>query len=104
MGLPWQADTAFCRAGYDATYDLYHPTFWPARVPNHVLTDVDYAVVIDPEQPRPRRLQAFVTRTSWVEPLTGSDAQQMEQMVRVFGSMGWSKSGRACRAIRTSLR
>ena len=88
MGLPWQADTAFCRAGYDTTYDLYQPTFWPARVPNHVLTDVDYAVAIDPAQPRPRRLEAFVTRTSWVEPLQGSTAQQMEQMVRVFASMG----------------
>jgi hypothetical protein len=88
MGLPWQADTAFCRAGYDTAYDLYQPTFWPARVPNHVLTDVDYAVVIDQAQPRPRRLEAFVTRTSWVEPLQGTTAQQMEQMVRVFASMG----------------
>ena len=88
MGLPWQADTAFCRAGYDTAYDPYQPTFWPARVPNHVLTDVDYAVVIDRAQPRPRRLEAFVTRTSWVEPLQGTTAQQMEQMVRVFASMG----------------
>jgi hypothetical protein len=88
MGLPWQADTAFCRAGYDRDYDLYQPTFWPARVPNHVLTDVDYAVVIDPAQPRPLRLEAFGARTSWVEPLKGSTAQQMEQMVRVYASMG----------------
>ena len=69
MGLPWQADTAFCRAGYDTEYDPFNPTFWPARVPNQVLTDVDYAVVDRPAQPRPRRLEAFVTRTSWVEPL-----------------------------------
>jgi L-Lysine epsilon oxidase N-terminal/L-lysine epsilon oxidase C-terminal domain len=88
MGLPWQADTAFCRAGYDRTYDLYQPTFWPARVPNQVLTDVDYAMVIDQAQPRARRLEAFTLRTSWVEPLQGSTAEQMEQMVRVFASMG----------------
>jgi hypothetical protein len=88
MGLPWQADTAFCRAGYDTTYDLYQPTFWPARVPNHVLTDVDYALVIDQTQPRARRLEAFIARTSWVEPLHGKTAEQMEQMVRVFASMG----------------
>lgn len=88
MGLPWQADTAFCRAGYDRTYDLYQPTFWPARVPNHVLTTADYAIAVDPTQPRPYRIAAFQDRTSWVAPLTGKTAQQMEQMVAVFGSMG----------------
>ena len=36
MGLPWQADTGFCRSGYPApgySYDPFLPTFWPARVP-----------------------------------------------------------------------
>ena len=88
MGLPWQADTAFCRAGYDTDYDLYQPTFWPARVPNHILTDADYAVVIDPAQPRARRLQRFLTRTSWNDPLRGDTAEQMESMVRIYASMG----------------
>ncbi|MCU0756519.1 MAG: hypothetical protein MUE46_15590, partial [Xanthomonadales bacterium] len=60
----------------------------PARVPNHVLTDADYAIVIDPAQPRERRIEAFVNRTSWNQPLHGSTAAQMEQMVRIFGSMG----------------
>lgn len=88
MGLPWQADTAFCRAGYDTAYDPFAPTFWPARVPNHVLTEADYAIVIDSAQPHDRRIEAFVNRTSWNKPLHGSTAGQMEQMVRVFGSMG----------------
>jgi hypothetical protein len=88
MGLPWQADTAFCRAGYDTAYDPFAPTFWPARVPNHVLTEEDYAIVVDPSQPRERRIEAFVNRTSWNKPLHGTTAGQMEQMVRIFGSMG----------------
>jgi hypothetical protein len=88
MGLPWQADTAFCRAGYDTSYDPFAPTFWPARVPNHVLTAEDYAIVVDPSQPRERRIEAFVNRTSWNKPLHGTTAGQMEQMVRIFGSMG----------------
>ncbi len=88
MGLPWQADTAFCRAGYDSKYDPFIPTFWPARVPNHVLSDQDYAIVIDPAQPMQRRIDAFGNRTSWNKPLHGSTAAQMEQMVRIFGSMG----------------
>jgi hypothetical protein len=88
MGLPWQADTAFCRAGYDRKYDLYQPAFWPARVPNHVLSEDDYRIAIDAAQPRPRRLEAFVERTSWTDPLRGDIATQMETMVRIFGSMG----------------
>jgi hypothetical protein len=88
MGLPWQADTAYCRAGYDTTYDPFVPTFWPARVPNHVLTLRDYALVIDPKQPHEVRVEAFTQRTSWNKPLHGSTAQQMEQMVRIYGSMG----------------
>ena len=88
MGLPWQADTAYCRAGYDPDYDPFAPTFWPARVPNHVLTDDDYRIVVDPAQPRARRIEAFVNRTSWNKPLHGRTAEQMLQMVRIFGSMG----------------
>jgi hypothetical protein len=88
MGLPWQADTAFCRSGYDTQYDPFAPTFWPAHVPNQVLSAADYAVVVDPHQPIARRIEAFTSRTNWNKPLHGSTAQQMEQMVRVFGSMG----------------
>ena len=88
MGLPWQADTAFCRAGYDTSYDPFAPTFWPARVPNHVLTAEDWAIVVDPQQPMSRRIEAFSNRTSWNKPLHGSTAGQMEDMVRIFGSMG----------------
>ncbi len=88
MGLPWQADTAFCRAGYDTDYDPFAPTFWPARVPNHVLTAEDYAVVVDPSQPLARRIDAFSNRTSWNKPLHGNTASQMLDMVRIFGSMG----------------
>ncbi len=88
MGLPWQGDTAYCRSGYNTDYDPFLPTFWPARVPNQVLTEQDYAVVVNSAEPRETRLQAYAQRTSWNQPLHGSAAQQMEQMVRVFGSMG----------------
>ncbi|RUL78413.1 hypothetical protein EKH80_04745 [Dyella choica] len=92
MGLPWQADTAYCRSGYDTSYDPFVPTFWPARVPNHVLSEADYAIVIDRNQGLPRRMEAFNRRTNWNQPLSGSVAAQMEQMVRIFGSMGLLES------------
>lgn len=88
MGLPWQADTAWCRAGYDTTYDPFAPAFWPARVPNQVLAEQDYAVVVDPNQPDARRIEAFTNRTNWNQPLHGTTAEVMTTMVRIFGSMG----------------
>ena len=51
MAVPWQCDTASCRSGYDKTYDPYVPTFWPARVPNQVLTRQDYDIVMDVNAP-----------------------------------------------------
>ncbi len=88
MGLPWQADTAFCQAGYNPEYDPYLPTFWPARVPNHVLTKTNYDIVVDPNQSREIRLAAFSARMRWNDPLTGSTAEQMKAMVEKFGLMG----------------
>jgi hypothetical protein len=88
MGLPWQADTAYCRSGYDRAYDPFAPSFWPARVPNQVLLARNYDIVMDGAQPRAHRLAAFAQRWEWVEPLRGSIPGQMEEMVRLFGSMG----------------
>jgi hypothetical protein len=88
MGLPWQADTGFCRSGYDTNYDPFVPTFWPARVPNQVLTEPNYRIVVNPREPRARRLAAFTARMVWTDPLQGTTAEQMEHMVRIFGDMG----------------
>lgn len=88
MALPWQGDTAFCRSGYEVEYDPYLPTFWPARVPNQVLTDADYATVIDDSLPRNVRVAAFNNRANWVRALTGPATAQMMQMVQDFWQMG----------------
>ncbi len=88
MALPWQGDTAFCRSGYDPQYDPYLPSFWPARVPNQVLTDADYAIVMNESLPREQRIAAFNNRAQWLRTLSGSAPQQMMQMVSGFGNMG----------------
>jgi hypothetical protein len=88
MALPWQGDTAFCRSGYDAAYDPYLPTFWPARVPNQVLTEEDYQVVMNPEAPREERIAAFNRRANWLRALKGSAPDVMMEMIRHFGAMG----------------
>ena len=91
MALPWQGDTAFCRSGYpgySTSFDPYVPTFWPARVPNQVLTAEDYAVVMDLSRSREERLAAFNNRASWNRGLPTDVASAMMKMVADFAHMG----------------
>jgi hypothetical protein len=88
MAVPWQTDTASCRAGYDPAFDPYLPSFWPARVPNHVLTRAQYERVLDTSLSAAERRAAFDTRADWYRWLTGDYLQQINQMVRDFGKLG----------------
>jgi hypothetical protein len=89
MAVPWQGDTAFCRSGYDVEYDPFVPTFWPARVPNQVLTEEDYQTVINTALPRHTRIAAFNHRPNWLRAImSGSVAQVMMRMIAEFSAMG----------------
>lgn len=90
MALPWQGDTAYCRSGYDLEYDPYMPTFWPARVPNQVLTLADYDILMDKKKPMDVRVAAFYNRPSWLRQLPSSEPApvQMMYMIQHFGEMG----------------
>lgn len=89
MALPWQTDTASCRSGYLKTYDPYLPTFWPARVPNQVLTRENYEIVVDENRPLGERLAAFANRAAWIRGLGAkSYTDQINNMVKDFGKLG----------------
>ena len=88
MAVPWQTDTASCRSGYEPKYDPFLPTFWPARVPNHVLTADDYSRLMDASLSLEERQSAFTRRLSWFRGLQGAYQAQIGQMVRDFGKMG----------------
>jgi hypothetical protein len=94
MAVPWQTDTASCRSGYYAgygpRYDPYVPAFWPARVPNHVLTFEDYSKVIDGNMPREERLSHYNQRADWLRGVAvpGDYEQTINNMVRDFGKLG----------------
>ncbi|GAA2518882.1 hypothetical protein GCM10010423_08850 [Streptomyces levis] len=92
MAVPWQTDTARCRSGYylgyGPRYDPYLPTFWPARVPNHVLTEEDHAAAIDPGRPAEERRAAFERRAVWDRWLPQDRIEQMNAMVEDFGRLG----------------
>lgn len=89
MAVPWQTDTASCRSGYDRSYDPYLPTFWPARVPNQVLSDEAYKIVVNTEKTLGERLEAFAARTDWNAPLkVDPSTDPLNRMVSDFDTMG----------------
>lgn len=89
MAIPWQTDTASCRSGYQKSYDPYVPTFWPARVPNQVLSEENYKIVMDKGRPMAERMAAFANRAAWIRPLgSKSYTDQINNMIHHFGGMG----------------
>jgi hypothetical protein len=89
MAVPWQTDTASCLGGYDKSYDPYAPTFWPARVPNEVLSLADYQIVVNPKESLETRKAAFARRASWIEPIDNPDyVVRINAMVGEFGKLG----------------
>ncbi|UUX50982.1 LodA/GoxA family CTQ-dependent oxidase [Nisaea acidiphila] len=90
MAVPWQTDTSSCRAGYVPSYDPYLPTFWPARVPNQVMGEEAYKIVMNESLPRSERLQAFANRANWLEPLglEKGYTHQINHMIHHFDQMG----------------
>lgn len=68
MALPWQSDTASCLSAYEDYAGEYLPTFWPARVPNDVITADAYRTMTDPAKPREERYAAFsvALRRKWL--------------------------------------
>lgn len=93
MAVPWHTDTAGCRSqgAYDPGYGPFVPTFWPARVPNDVIAEVDYAIAVDSSRPAAERTAAFRRRADWADTGLGHEAistRQLAEMVDRFGQMG----------------
>jgi hypothetical protein len=95
MGVPWHADAASCRSGYRTpgytpSISPYLPTFWPARVPNEVLAEAEYDIVIDTKRTMAERQAAFARRRTWIRPLAPIPAatQQLQDFVTAWPTMG----------------
>jgi hypothetical protein len=90
MAVPWQTDTASCRSGYDKAYDPYVPTFWPARVPNQVMTNAQFETLQNKDSSEAEKANAFSYRPSWNTPLdlTKGYIHQITTMIGHFGEMG----------------
>ncbi|OHU84311.1 MULTISPECIES: LodA/GoxA family CTQ-dependent oxidase [Pseudoalteromonas] len=81
MAIPWQTDTASCRDGYNQAYDPYLPTFWPARVPNNMLNQDNYQVVIDESKTLEQRQAAFNEREFWLDDLPIGPSNNYEAQI-----------------------
>ncbi|MER5349293.1 LodA/GoxA family CTQ-dependent oxidase [Kitasatospora sp. NPDC002551] len=96
MAVPWQTDTASCRSGYESVhnlgprYDPYLPTFWPARVPNHVLKESDFRIVNKEitQTDEDGREAAFARRASWLRGLKGTPDEQLAQAAAEWDRFG----------------
>ncbi len=89
MAIPWHGDTVFCRSGYESELDPYLPTYWPARVPNQVLTEADYKTVMNAELPRETRKLAYDRREHWLRAFVQFGmADQILEMVRDISKVG----------------
>ena len=90
MAVPWQTDTASCLAGYDFfnTSPKLLPTFWPARVPNTVLREIDYQTVMNATLAPEARIEAFQTRVDWFRGFVGGGNSDIAQMITDFGKLG----------------
>ncbi len=90
MAVPWQTDTASCLSGYQMDkYDHYLPSFWPAHVPNQVLSEANYKIVLDQSRSLVERQAAFADRSDWIGLLSSPDyVNQINAMVTKFGELG----------------
>jgi hypothetical protein len=89
MAVPWQTDTASCLSGYsffNTSPSL--PTFWPARVPNQVLSSDDFATVMDTQAKPEDRLAAFYRRQDWFRIFNGFNETGIDLMIENFDKLG----------------
>lgn len=90
MALPWMTDTVDCRSGYQPSVDKYLDTFWAARVPNQVLTQADYDIVMNESASLANRKAAFKRRKSWLRNVVVSSyPQTLNGMVKNWYKLGF---------------
>jgi hypothetical protein len=89
MALPWQADAFGCGSGYEPRVNPHLPTFWPARVPNHVLTERTYKKMLGFYLGDTQRLKYFSHRQEWLRHLsTMSLEEKLAEFIKEWASLG----------------
>jgi hypothetical protein len=93
MAVPWQTDTASCLSGYKTFSGEYLPTFWPARVPNDVLLQENYDIIMDANATPARKEKAFGVRErkKWLRGIVYDDHNPAKKLSNNGGESGLVK-------------
>ncbi|GAA4878768.1 LodA/GoxA family CTQ-dependent oxidase [Actinomycetospora straminea] len=102
MGVPWQTDEASCLSGYNTSNYLPLPSFWAARVPNHVLAAESYARLGEPSLSPVQRMKHLTYRQFWLRDLNASGEYEarINNMVRNWHAVGIVAEQPAPEAVR----
>lgn len=94
MAVPWQTDAANCGSAYPhSTVQPYPlpdlPSFWPAAVPNRVLTEQAYQRILDSGLDPAARRAAFQQRLSWARHLPAAYLTRNKKMITAWTRLGF---------------
>jgi hypothetical protein len=97
MAVPWQTDTANCNSAYPHSTgqppklpDL--PTFWPAIVPNTVLTELAYHRILNAELALADRQASFAGRQAWNRHLPSDYLDRNNRIITNWYRLGFVTS------------
>lgn len=88
LGIPWQTDEASCDAGYEFGTYLPLPSFWGARVPNHVMPEPAYACFMDMSIPVAQRFKHLNLRSPWLRFFSTQYRARIAKMVSDWDNVG----------------
>jgi L-Lysine epsilon oxidase N-terminal/L-lysine epsilon oxidase C-terminal domain len=91
MAVPWQTDTSSCGSAYANSGTSPYPdlpTFWPAAVPNRILTRAAYQKILDEGLPLDARRTAFKGRVPWSRHLPQDYQSHINAFVTEWSQMG----------------
>lgn len=86
MAVPWQTDTSSCLSAYKSFAGEYLPTFWPARMPNDVLTEESYDTIQN-KGLKEKKIKAFspASRKKWLRGFIYDDEGNTLDKEKDFG-------------------
>jgi L-Lysine epsilon oxidase N-terminal/L-lysine epsilon oxidase C-terminal domain len=93
MAVPWQTDAANCGSAYPNSTQLPPkfpdlPTFWPAVIPNNILTEQAYQRVLDTGLGVTVRQDAFRQRVPWIRHLSSDYQARNKQSIKAWSLLG----------------
>lgn len=94
MAVPWQTDASNCGSAYpNSTVQPYPlpdlPTFWPAIVPNKILTEQAYQRILDAGLDLSARQAAFEGRVAWARHLPSKYLDRNKAIIRAWYRLGF---------------